>query len=72
MILESTAVEGAAFSSHLVAGTSVRLDLRRIMLEDRVYGPVPPKLKKKLPRPQTSAKTKYSWHANREPHFTGG
>jgi hypothetical protein len=72
MILESTAAEGAAFSSYLVAGTGVRLDLRRIMLEDRAYGPVPPKPKKKLPRPQTSAKTKYSWHANRGPHFTGG
>jgi hypothetical protein len=60
IILESTAAEGAAFSSHLVAGTGVRLDLRRIMLEDRAYGPVLPKPKKKLPRPKTSAKTKYS------------
>jgi hypothetical protein len=66
MILGSTAAEGAAFSSHFIAGTGVHLDLRRIMLEDRAYGPVPPKNKKKV------AKTKYSWHANRGPHFTGG
>jgi hypothetical protein len=66
IILGSTAAEGAAFSSHLIAGTGVRLDLRRIMLEDRAYGPVPPKNEKKV------AKTKYSWHANRELYFTGG
>jgi hypothetical protein len=30
------------------------------------------KMKKKLPRPQNSAKTKNSWHANRGPHLTGG
>jgi hypothetical protein len=51
MILESTAAEGAAFAFYLIAGTSVRLDLRRIMLKDRAYRPVLPKLKKKLPRP---------------------
>jgi hypothetical protein len=72
MILESTAAEEEPFSSYLIVGTGVRLDLRRIMLEDRAYRPVPPKTKKKLPRPQTTAKTKYSWHANRGPHFTGG
>jgi hypothetical protein len=66
IILGSTAAEGAAFSFYLFAGTGVRLDLRRIMLEDRAYGPVLPKNEKKV------AKTKYSWHANRGPHFTGG
>jgi hypothetical protein len=72
IILGSTAAEEAAFSSYLIAGTGVRLDLRRIILKDRAYRPIPPKPKKKLPRPQISAKTKYSWHANRGPHFTGG
>jgi hypothetical protein len=48
MILGSTAAEGAVFSSHLVVGTGVRLDLRRIMLEDRAYGPIPPENEKKV------------------------
>jgi hypothetical protein len=48
MILGSTAAKGAAFSSHLVTGTSVRLDLRRIMLKDRAYGPVLSKNEKKV------------------------
>jgi hypothetical protein len=51
MILESTAAEEAAFSSYLVTGTSVRLDLYRIMLKDRAYRPALPKPKKKLLRP---------------------
>jgi hypothetical protein len=48
VILGSTAAEGAAFSSHLVVGTGVRLDLRRIMLEDRAYGPLPHENEKKV------------------------
>jgi hypothetical protein len=46
VILESTAVEEAAFSSYLNIGTSISLDLRRIMLKDRVYRPVLSKNKK--------------------------
>ena len=35
VILRSKAAERAFFSSHIVLGTGVRLDRRRIMLEDR-------------------------------------
>jgi hypothetical protein len=72
VILGSTAAEGAAFSFHLVVGTGVRLDLHRIMLEDRVYGSVPPENEFFLPRPQNSAKTKNSWYTNRGLHFIDG
>jgi hypothetical protein len=50
MILESEAAEGAPFSSHIIFGTDVRLDLRRIMLEDRLYDAVHSKKKKWVPR----------------------
>jgi hypothetical protein len=36
VILESEAAEEAPFSSQIVLGTGVRLDLRRIMLKDRL------------------------------------
>jgi hypothetical protein len=36
VVLESEAAEGALFSFQIVLGTGVRLDLRRIMLEDRL------------------------------------
>jgi hypothetical protein len=35
VIFGSEAAEGAPFSSQIVLGTGVRLDLRRLMLEDR-------------------------------------
>jgi hypothetical protein len=47
MILELKAVEGASFSSYLVIGTDIRLDLRKIMLENRPYGTIPLKIEKK-------------------------
>jgi hypothetical protein len=54
-------------------GINLRLDLRKIMLENRPYGTIPLKIeKKRLPRPQDSAKTTDSWHANRGQHFTRG
>jgi hypothetical protein len=46
IILGSKAAEGAPFCSQGVLDTSIRLDLRRIMLEDRLYGVVP--FRKKL------------------------
>jgi hypothetical protein len=55
VILGSTAAEGAVFSFNLVVGTGVRLDLRRIMLEDRAYGPVPPKNEKKVAKARKTA-----------------
>ena len=59
VIFGSEAAEGAPFCSHTVLGTGVRLDLRRIMLEDRPYGVDPSKKKK------WGAKTAKPWHANR-------
>jgi hypothetical protein len=50
-ILGSKAVGGAPFSSYFTVGTGVRLDLRRIMFEDRPYGVVLRPQKKWLPRP---------------------
>jgi hypothetical protein len=35
VIFGSEAAEGALFCSQIVFGTSVRLDLRKLMLEDR-------------------------------------
>jgi hypothetical protein len=46
VILGSEAAEGAPFSSQIVLGTGVRLDLRTIMLEDRSNGVVQIKKKK--------------------------
>jgi hypothetical protein len=37
-ILGSEAAEGAPFSSQIVLSIGVRLDLRKIMVEDRPYG----------------------------------
>jgi len=37
VILGSEAAEGAPFSSQIVLGIGVRLDLRKIMVEDRPY-----------------------------------
>jgi hypothetical protein len=51
MILGSEAAEGAPFSFYIIFGTGVRLDLRRIMLEDRSYSAVHSKKKKWVPRP---------------------
>jgi hypothetical protein len=57
--LGSEAAEGAPFSTQIVLGTGVRLDLRRIMFEDRSFGVV------LLPSPKKrDAKTARSWHAN--------
>jgi hypothetical protein len=47
MILESEAAEGAPFSSYIILSTGVRLDLRRILLEDRSYNTVHLKKRKK-------------------------
>jgi hypothetical protein len=38
VILGSEAAEGAPFSSQIILGIDVRLDLRKIMVEDRLYG----------------------------------
>jgi hypothetical protein len=38
VILGSEAAEEAPFSSQIVLGIGVRLDLRKIMVEDRLYG----------------------------------
>jgi hypothetical protein len=38
VILGSEAAEGAPFSSQIILSISVRLDLRKIMVEDRPYG----------------------------------
>jgi hypothetical protein len=38
VILGSEAAEGAPFSSQIVLGFSVRLDLRKSMVEDRLNG----------------------------------
>jgi hypothetical protein len=51
-ILESEAAEGAFVSSHLVVDTGVRLDLRKIMLEDRANSIILPKKEKRMPRLQ--------------------
>jgi hypothetical protein len=40
VILGSEAAEGAPFSSQIVLGTGVRLDLRRIIFEDTLYSAV--------------------------------
>jgi hypothetical protein len=58
-ILGSNAAEGELFSSHFIVRTGVRLDLRRIMFEDRPYDVVrfPPPHPKSLPNVK-------SWHAN--------
>ena len=47
VILGSEAAEGALFSSHIVLGTGIRLDLRKLMFEDRPYGVVPSRNKKR-------------------------
>jgi hypothetical protein len=47
IILESEAAEGAVVSFHLVVGTGVRLDLHKIMLEDRANSIILPKKGKK-------------------------
>jgi hypothetical protein len=48
VILEPEAAEEAVSSSYLVLDTGVRLDLRKIMLEKRLYGTVPLKIEKKI------------------------
>jgi hypothetical protein len=63
VIFGSEAADGAPFSSHVVLGTGVRSDLRRIMFEDRSYGAV-------LPQEKKCPKTIKSWHANRAPLLT--
>jgi hypothetical protein len=40
VILGSEAAEGAPFTSQIVLGTGIRLDLRRIMFRDRLFGVV--------------------------------
>jgi hypothetical protein len=52
VILKSEAIEGASFSFYIVLGTGLRLDLRKLMFEDRPYGVVSSRNKKKAPRPQ--------------------
>jgi hypothetical protein len=47
VILEPEAAEEAVSSSNLVVGTSVRLDLCKIMLEKRLYSTVPLQIEKK-------------------------
>jgi hypothetical protein len=64
VILESEAAEEAVSSSNLVIGTSVRLDLGKIMLKKRLYSTVPLQIKKKK-----VVKTENPWHANREAAF---
>jgi hypothetical protein len=64
VIFGSEAAEGAPFSSQMVLGTSVCLDLRRTMLEDRSKSGVYVELGGK------NAKTINSWHANGAQNFT--
>jgi hypothetical protein len=45
VILGSEAAEGAPFSSQIVLSTGVRLDLRKVMFEDRSCGFVLPSKK---------------------------
>ena len=47
VIFGSEAAEGAPFSSQMVLGTGVRLDLRRTMLEDRSKGGVHAEFRRK-------------------------
>jgi hypothetical protein len=47
VILELEAIEEAVSSSYLVIGTSVRLNLRKIMLKKRLYYTILLKIKKK-------------------------
>jgi hypothetical protein len=64
VILEPEAVEEAVSSFNLVVGTSVRLDLCKIMLEKRLYSTVPLQIEKKK-----VAKTENPWHTNRGAAF---
>jgi hypothetical protein len=54
----SEAAEGAPFCSQVVLGTGVRLDLRRILFEDRPFGVI------LLHLIENDAKTSRSWHHN--------
>jgi hypothetical protein len=59
VIFGSEAVEGASFCSQIVFGTGVRLDLRKLMLEDRQSIDV------HFPPLRNYAKPRKSWRANR-------
>ena len=56
MIFICKIIEEASFASQITLGFGTRVDLRRDMIKDRSIRAIPPKKKKRVPRPENYAK----------------